>query len=227
MTHLAPSILSANFARLGDGFVATHQGGATHVHLDVMDGHFVPNISFGIPVVESLRKFADQMDIDMIFDAHLMIANPKKYVKPFADAGADIITFHYEVCENAEEALEIVKLIHKEGKKAGIAINPHTPAQVLKPILAAIDMVLIMSVVPGFGGQGFMAHTLDKARQIRNWAVEQGLQGVLDIQMDGGINLDNIQTVVQAGVNIIVVGSAIFSHENVIDKTREFVNIIQ
>ncbi|MCL2621105.1 MAG: ribulose-phosphate 3-epimerase [Defluviitaleaceae bacterium] len=224
MTHLAPSILSADFTRLGEGFTAIAEGGATYVHLDVMDGHFVPNISFGIPVVESLRKFADKNGINMVFDAHLMIDNPKEYIKPFADAGADLITFHCEACTSAGEAVEIINLIRKEGKRVGIAINPDTPSEALKDLLPQIDMALVMSVVPGFGGQGFIEHTLDKARTIRKWSDEQGLP--LDIQMDGGVNLDNIQTVAGAGVNIIVVGSAIFAHEDVTAKTREFINLI-
>ncbi|MCL2854743.1 MAG: ribulose-phosphate 3-epimerase [Defluviitaleaceae bacterium] len=218
--HLAPSILSADFTRLGEGFSDIAQGGATYVHLDVMDGHFVPNISFGIPVVESLRKFADQNGINMVFDAHLMIANPKNYITPFAKVGADIITFHYEACQNADEAAQIIQMIRGEGKKAGIAINPDTPVEAVKNLLPGVDMALIMSVVPGFGGQGFIQHTLEKARQIRSWFPN------LDIQMDGGVNLSNIQEVAENGVNIIVVGSAIFNHKDVAAKTREFVDLI-
>ncbi|MCL2236271.1 MAG: ribulose-phosphate 3-epimerase [Defluviitaleaceae bacterium] len=221
---LAPSILSANFTNLATAITETAEGGATYLHLDVMDGHFVPNISFGIPIVQSLRSFADENALNLTFDAHLMIANPKSYIKPFADAGADLITFHYETCENAEEARGIISLIRGEGKRVGVAINPHTHEDVLKPLLPEIDMALVMSVVPGFGGQGFMPHTLDKARKIRGWADEQNLP--LNIQMDGGINLDNIKTVADAGANIIVVGSAIFAHEDITAKTREFVDKI-
>ncbi|MDR2167131.1 MAG: ribulose-phosphate 3-epimerase [Clostridiales bacterium] len=216
MMKLAPSILSADFSRLGEQIEALARGGAEYLHLDVMDGHFVPNISFGVPVVASLRKEAERRGLNLIFDAHLMIAEPAKFVAPFAEAGADIITFHMETCENVDEARKIIDSIRTQNKKAGVAINPDTPIEPLLRLANHIDMALIMSVNPGFGGQGFIARTLEKARILRNHAPN------LDIQMDGGINLENFERVLESGVNIVVVGSAILSRSDIEAATSAY-----
>ncbi|MCL2575025.1 MAG: ribulose-phosphate 3-epimerase [Defluviitaleaceae bacterium] len=213
---LSPSILSADFARLGEGLQQIATGGAKYVHLDVMDGHFVPNISFGIPVIASLRKFADEAGLELIFDTHLMISEPEKYIEDFAKAGADIITLHIEACKSDLEALAIAKKIRNLGKKTGIAINPATPIEQIATIVGEFDMVLVMSVVPGFGGQGFMAETLSKTQFLRQNYPE------IDIQMDGGITLLNLQLTLDAGANVIVVGSAIFGKDDVTAETAKY-----
>ncbi|MCL2350384.1 MAG: ribulose-phosphate 3-epimerase [Defluviitaleaceae bacterium] len=218
MIKLAPSILAADFAQLGDALAVIDDAGAQYVHLDVMDGHFVPNISFGVPVIESLRKEADRRGLSLVFDAHLMIANPKDYIEVFAKAGADIITFHLEACGGLDEALEIVNLIHCQGKKAGVAVNPGTPACGLLKISDYIEMGLIMSVEPGFGGQGFIEHTLEKVSALRAHAP------LLDIQIDGGIGHKNIQKVVKAGANVIVAGSAVFGADDVYAATKQLMD---
>jgi ribulose-phosphate 3-epimerase len=218
MIILAPSILSADFARLGEQMAALARGGAKYLHLDVMDGHFVPNISFGIPVVASLRKEAERLGLKPVFDAHLMIADPAAYIESFAQAGADIITFHMEVCENIGEARKIIDLIHAQNKKAGVAINPGTPVSPLLELADYINMALIMSVNPGFGGQSFIPSALDKARTLRQHAPN------LDIQMDGGINLQNLQAVINSGTNIIVVGSALLNQPDLEAATQSLVS---
>ena len=213
---LAPSILSADFAHMGDELEKIAKGGAQYVHLDVMDGRFVPNISFGIPVIASLKKDALRRELELVFDAHLMIHDHECYVKDFIEAGSDIVTFHYETCKTDSDVLRTVDLIRRRGAKAGLAINPSTPVDVLIKFASEIDMALIMSVNPGFGGQGFIESALDKARTLRKHAP------TLDIQMDGGINLANYKTVLEAGANIIVVGSAIFNQADVINETKKY-----
>ncbi|MCL2753372.1 MAG: ribulose-phosphate 3-epimerase [Defluviitaleaceae bacterium] len=221
MNILSPSVLSADFAQLGEGLQAIASGGAKYIHLDVMDGHFVPNISFGIPVIASLRKEAEKLGLNLIFDTHLMIADPAKYIKDFANAGSDIITFHIEACESPDHAVQIAKNIHSLGKKAGIAINPHTSINAISSIAHIFDMALVMSVVPGFGGQGFIAETLEKTRYLRKNFPN------LDIQMDGGISHENLQIVLDAGANIIVVGSAIFGKSDVTTETKSYVSAMR
>ena len=213
---LAPSILSADFARMGDQLEAIAEGGAKYVHLDIMDGHFVPNISFGIPVVASLKNEVFNRGLNLIFDVHLMISNPEGYAKTFVEAGADIITIHYEACKDDTNTGRIIDMIKYYGVQVGLAINPDTPVERVFPFVDKIDMALIMSVRPGFGGQSFIGTSLDKARTLREYAPE------LDIQMDGGINLENFRDVVNAGANVVVAGSAIFHEADIVAATQAF-----
>ena len=201
MTQLSPSILSADFARLGDDCAAVLAAGADMLHFDVMDGHFVPNISFGLPVLRSLHKALPQA----LLDVHLMISEPLRYAEEFAKAGAGIITFHYE-CGQVEETIAAIKAL---GCRAGLSIKPGTPAEAVLPYLPALDLVLVMSVEPGFGGQKFMPMALDKLRFLREACREQGLSPWLEV--DGGIDLKGSGAAcVEAGANLLVAGSAVF-----------------
>lgn len=197
---ISPSLLAADFTKLGSEVEKVDRAGAAMLHLDVMDGIFVPNISFGLPVIESLRRVTG-----MSFDVHLMISDPLRYIERFAAAGADIITFHYE---SQSDAAATVAEIKRCGKRASVAISPDTPADVLYPLLPQLDMVLVMTVHPGFGGQKLIPETLGKVRQLRERADELGLP--LDIEVDGGITPENIGNVTAAGANVIVAGSSIF-----------------
>ena len=200
MIKIAPSILSADFAKLGEDIESIKE--ADYLHFDVMDGKFVPNISFGIPVLESVRKITD-----MVLDVHLMIDEPVKYVKKFSDAGADIIVFHVEADEpqNIFEAINIVKA---EGKKVGLSLKPKTPAEVIIPYIDLLDMVLVMTVEPGFGGQSFMADQMDKVRAIRKMINDKGLQ--CDVEVDGGVAPGTAEVCIEAGANVLVAGSSVF-----------------
>lgn len=210
MEIIAPSILSADFAALGEDIRRITEFGADWVHIDVMDGSFVPNISFGIPVVKAIRKYTD-----LPFDVHLMIENPSKYFESFKEAGADMITFHWEAERHHDRAVSLIKEL---GMKAGIALNPSTPVSVLRAILPTLDYVLIMSVNPGFGGQKFIPYTYDKLKELNEMKKE--LNPDLIIQVDGGVVKENIGKLKNAGVESFVAGSAVFKGGNVEENTR-------
>lgn len=199
---IAPSILSANFAKMGEEVKSLEENGADVVHCDVMDGVFVNNITFGIKMVEDLRKITT-----LPLDCHLMIVHPEKYVERFAKAGADIITVHYEACQDNLE--EVLKLIKSTGVKCGAVINPDTPVEKIANVIPLCDMVLVMSVFPGFGGQKFIPEALDKLRQVKAIADKTGK--AIDIEIDGGVNMENVALVKEAGANVIVAGSAVFN----------------
>ena len=207
MIKFSPSILTADFVHLGDAICELDNAKTDMFHLDVMDGLFVPNISIGIPVVDSIRKATDT-----ILDVHLMIDRPHRYIEQFAKAGADIIGFHVEAGSDVDETID---LIHSFGKKACLTIKPKTPADAVFPYLEKLDMVLVMSVEPGFGGQAFMPESLPKITAIREKANELGLD--IDIEVDGGINLETAPLATRAGANVLVTGNVLFSAE---DKTR-------
>ena len=200
MVILSPSILAADFTILGEQMKKAEAGGNDYFHFDVMDGMFVPNISFGIPVLTSVRKFTKK-----ILDVHLMVEAPERYVDKFIDAGADILTVHAEACDCLSQTME---KIHGRGKRAGIAIKPHTDINVLEPYFGVADMFLVMTVEPGFGGQKYMDICTEKIRTLRAGLRERGLD--TDIQVDGGITRENVKTVLDAGANVIVMGSSVF-----------------
>ena len=212
MIKLAPSILSADFARLLEDVKKVEEAGCEYLHIDVMDGHFVHNITLGPNIVESLRK-----DVNMVFDAHLMIENPDMYIKNFAEAGCDIIVVHQEACKHLHRTIQNIKSYNI---KAGVALNPATPIETIKHILKDVDMVLIMTVNPGFGGQSFIDSMIDKIRELKAIVVEQNLN--IDIQVDGGIKPSNVADVVKAGANVIVAGSAIFNSSDIKETVIEF-----
>lgn len=212
---LAPSILSADFKVLGQEMQKTAENGARYLHFDVMDGMFVPSISFGMPVLASIHNATNQL-----MDVHLMVQEPIRYIEDFQKAGADLVTIHLEACEDVEAT---ITTIHECGMKVGLSICPETDAEMVLPYLSEIDMILVMSVHPGFGGQKFIPESLEKIRKIRDMITEHGLS--VDIQVDGGICLANVRDVLDAGANIIVAGSAVFNGDPE-KNTKDFMEIL-
>lgn len=202
MIKIAPSILSADFSRLGNEVTDIRSGGADYIHFDVMDGEFVPNISIGIPVLKSLRKITD-----MFIDVHLMITTPLRFAKAFCDAGADLVVFHVEAdsYQNISDAIDVVKA---QGKKVGLAVKPRTPAAVLYPFIERLDLVLVMTVEPGFGGQSFMPDQLPKIKELRHEIERRGLD--CELEVDGGVDPVTAKLCKAAGANVLVAGSAVF-----------------
>ncbi|NBI29605.1 ribulose-phosphate 3-epimerase [Chengkuizengella marina] len=204
MLRIAPSILSADFSKLGQEVQELESSGADWIHVDVMDGHFVPNITMGPLVLESIRPHTS-----LPLDVHLMIQNPDTYIPDFVNAGADLISVHAEVCPHLHRTIHHIK---DHGTKAGVVLNPATPLSVIEHVVHELDLVLLMTVNPGFGGQKFISSTLPKIKQLKEMSLKQGLK--LDIEVDGGINKDTAPLVIEAGANVLVSGSAIFNHEN-------------
>lgn len=203
MVGIVPSILSADFTRLGEQVQAVEAGGAQRIQIDVMDGHFVPNITMGPLIVEATRRCTS-----LPLEAHLMITNPELYIEDFAKAGADVIIVHQEVCPHLHRVIQQIKAT---GKQAGVALNPSTPVVLLENVLSLVDLVLIMTVNPGFGGQNFIPETLPKIRQLRQMLTERGLH--TDIEVDGGIHETTVPLVVEAGANLLVAGSAVYNQK--------------
>ncbi len=201
---ISPSILSADFGQLSNEIKRLEQGGADLIHVDVMDGHFVPNLTIGPPVIKALKK-----NSNIPFDVHLMISPVHKYIKDYAEAGADIITIHPETTENLEDSIKLIKNLDK---KIGLSLNPNTSIEIIKKFLPSIDLVLIMSVYPGFGGQKFIPNVIEKIKDLKNIKINQKMK--FDIEVDGGINFDNSKLVINAGANILVSGTTVFKENN-------------
>ena len=216
MNILSPSILSADFTILGDELRCIDEAGSEYIHIDVMDGIFVPSISYGMPVIKSIRKATKK-----VFDVHLMITEPERYINEFVESGADIITFHVEATKDPGK---VIDMIHEKDLKAGISVKPKTPLEAIEPYLEKIDMLLIMSVEPGFGGQAYIEGSTEKIRVAREMVKAHGLE--TDIQVDGGINLQNLPEVLEAGANIIVAGSSVFKGD-VAGNVKAFLDIMK
>lgn len=210
---LSPSILAADFRILGKQIEEADKAGAHYIHIDVMDGVFVPSISFGMPVISTIRSVTQK-----VFDVHLMIVEPERYIEEFVKCGADIITFHLEATKDVDG---VIDLIHQNGCKAGLSIKPGTPVEAVKPYLAKIDMLLIMTVEPGFGGQKYIPESTERIKEARQIIHEMGL--TTDIQVDGGITKDNVHVVLEAGANVIVAGSAVFGG-NITENVKNILN---
>ncbi|ENQ3106650.1 ribulose-5-phosphate 3-epimerase [Bacillus sp. 491mf] len=204
MIKIAPSILSADFSRLGEEIKDVEKGGADYIHVDVMDGHFVPNITIGPLIVEAIRPITS-----LPLDVHLMIENPDQYIEAFAKAGADIITVHVEACAHLHRTIQLIK---SHGIKAGVVLNPHTPVSMIEHVLEEIDMVLLMTVNPGFGGQKFIHSVLPKVKQVADMVRERNLQ--VEIEIDGGVNAETAKLCVEAGANVLVAGSAVYNEKD-------------
>lgn len=201
MIKVAPSILSANFAALGNEIKDVEKGGADCIHIDVMDGHFVPNITIGPLIVEAVRPVTD-----LPLDVHLMIEEPDRYIPTFAKAGADILSVHAEACPHLHRTMQLIK---EQGVKAGVVLNPHTPVQVIEHVFDDLDLVLLMTVNPGFGGQKFIHSVLPKIKEVKRMADERGKKDLL-IEVDGGVNKETAPIVIEAGANLLVAGSAVY-----------------
>lgn len=208
--------MAADFSRLGEQIKEVEHAGAKYLHIDVMDGVFVPDISFGMPVISSIRKCTD-----IVFDVHLMIDRPERYIKEFADCGANLINFHLEATEDVVGTIQRIRFL---GRRVGITISPETPARAVEPYLKLVDMVLVMTVKPGFGGQKLIPECLDKVREIRTMVLEKGLR--TDIEVDGGIRVDNVNLALEAGANVIVAGSAVFKNR-ISDNVHDFLEKMQ
>jgi len=217
MKILAPSMLSADFSKLTEEIVNIEKAGAQYLHLDVMDGHFVPNISFGAPVIKCLRK-----NSSMVFDVHLMIENPEKYLQDFAKAGADILNVHQETCPELEKTIE---MIHGLGCKAGVTIKPDTPLEKIMDVLDKVEMVLVMTVYPGFSGQKLIPEAMAKIPELVRIREEKGLK--FDIQIDGGVSMGNLREVLATGVDIVVAGSAVFGAEDPAEASKAFLEVFK
>jgi len=212
---ISPSILAADFNNLGKDILMINQSEADWIHFDVMDGVFVPNISFGLPVIQAVKKLADKP-----LDVHLMIVNPDPFIKPFRDSGADILTVHYEVCNHLHRTVGAIK---NEGMKAGVCLNPHTPVHLLEDIINEIDVVLLMSVNPGFGGQKFIENTYLKVLNLRRMIEEKGAETLIEI--DGGVNLETGKLLFEAGADVLVAGSFVFDSKNPILTIHQLRNV--
>ena len=218
MIHLSPSILAADFANLQSEIEKVEKNGATYIHVDVMDGEFVPNISLGVPVTKSIKPH-----VKGVMDVHLMIQRPERYLEDFKNAGADILTVHAEATYHIHR---VIQKIHDLGMKAGVAINPGTPINMIEPVIDMVDMVLIMSVNPGFGGQKFIPNTLEKIKAVKELAVNNNREELL-IEVDGGVTKDNVVAIIKAGANVLVAGSSVFDGKNEEYNVREFIKIFK
>lgn len=217
MIKLSASILAADFTRLGEEIRILEREKIPYIHIDVMDGHFVQNLSMGIPTVEGIRKITN-----LVLDVHLMISNPEVYIEKFAEAGADIINFHFEATNNPKK---IIEQIRATGKKCAITINPDTPVEKIFGIIEYVDMVLVMSVHPGLGGQEFMVSSLERIKKIYNYIKKNSLN--VDIEIDGGVGLHNIREIIEAGVNVVVAGSAVFHSKDISADIKRFNEIFE